>query len=167
MFYSCDRTYLCENASATLTRTSLLFLSYNFIIYTCIYFNCSYFVVLCPHELFMIFLSPIFYSMAAQTRTGSQRYPTFATTTKLRMECTRYIQRWTTRPYELYIINISGFWYASSLISKWNKRDTFFFAFSLSLSLLCLCRISSISFCLFLYLVFVIFVSSWQQRLLS
>lgn len=35
----------------------------------------------------------IFYSMAAQTRTGSQRYQKFATTTKRPTGCTRYSQR--------------------------------------------------------------------------
>lgn len=85
--------------------------------------------------------------MAAQIRTGSPHYPTFATTTKPQMGCTRYIQRWTPRPYEFYTINISGIWYAS-LTSRWNKWDSCFVLSSLSLSLL---TFLSVYFSLFLY----------------
>lgn len=102
----------------------------------------------------MIFLSPIFYSMAAQTRTGSPRYPTFVTTTKPQMGCIRYIQIWILRPYEFYIINISGFWYAS-LTSRLNKRDVSFTLFSLSISLSLSLSLPLISH-RFLYLTFVI-----------
>lgn len=120
----------------------------NSCIHLYIYFDCSYFVVLHPHDLFMIFLSPIFYSMAAQTRTGSPRYPTFVTTTKPQMGCIRYIQIWILRPYEFYIINISGFWYAS-LTSRSNKRDFFHSFLSLYFS---------ISFSLFLSSLIAFFI---------
>lgn len=47
-----------------------------------------------PHDMYLwFFYRPFFYSMAAQTHTGSPRYPTFATTTKPQMGCIRYIQR--------------------------------------------------------------------------
>lgn len=68
-----------------------------------IYLSCAYiylfrlFVFCCIARMIYIydfFIRPFFYSsMAAQTRTGSPRYPTFVTTTKPQMGCIRYNQR--------------------------------------------------------------------------
>lgn len=93
------------------------------IIFICV---CVFYFILFFFYVYLIscfFYHLIFYSMAAQTRTGSQRYQKFATTTKRPTGCTRYSQRYFRSAVALSTSYFSQF---SSLFSGLASSTTYF-----------------------------------------
>lgn len=117
------------------------------------------YILLCLSLYSWFFYRPFFYSMAAQNRTGSPRYPTFPMTTKPQMGCTRYTEGLNRLlPHDFYIINVSECWDMLTLLLRGGnvQKARTFFPFSLSLYL-SLCLSLSLLLSSFFILLFSLF----------